>query len=157
MKIVNTYQQSFNTTAVSTYNYNWSIPRYLKSNPSNRFVVRISNVSINSTAVAPNLPVLVYMYHPNFCAGANNEVFTTTTSSYKSNRLLMGVFHTNANNANARNNMIIICDDMPLTPIEINAEAGLTGAPLTSGNVFVSIVLSIYEIEGDLDLSNIFV
>lgn len=157
MKIVNTYQQSFNNTAPNTYNYTWSIPRYLKSNPSNRFVVRISNVSIATSATGSNIPFMVYMYHPNFCAGANNEVFTTTTSSYKSNKLLMGVYHGTTNNANARNNMIIICDEMPLTPIEINAEAGLTGAPLTSGNVFVSIVLSIYEIEGDLDLSNIFV
>jgi len=97
------------------------------------------------------------MYHPNFCAGANNEVFTTTTSSYKNNKLLMGVYHSTANNANARNNMIIICDDMPLTPIEVNVEAALTGASPTAGNTIISIVLSIYEVEGDLDLSNIFV
>ncbi len=157
MKIVNTYQLSFNNTATSSYSYVWSIPRYLKSKQSNRFVVRISNVSISTTVATGFLPLLVYMYHPNFCSGANSEVFTTTTSSYKNNKLLMGAYHTTQNNANARNNMIIICDDMPLTPIEINVEQASTGAAPPAGNVFVAIVLSVYEVEGDLDLTNIFV
>ena len=157
MKIVNTFQQSFNSTATLTYNYTWILPRYMKSNLSNRFVVRISNVSIQTTSAAPNLPLLLYMYHPNFCAGANNEVFTTATSSYKNNKLLLGVYHTAVNNANARNNMVILCDDMPQTPIEINVEAGLTGGVPTAGNVIITVVLSIYEIEGDLDMSSIFV
>ena len=155
MKIVNTYQQNLTTTAITTYAWEWTLPRYMKSNPSNRFVVRISNASISASIVPPTTPYMLYMYHPNLCGGVDTQVFTSATAVTRYNKILVTPYYGTANNQNVRNNLVILCDDMPVTPIQVNVEVSGTGA-VPTGNVHINIVLAIYEIEGDIDITSIF-
>jgi len=157
MKIVNTYQQTISTSAATTYAWDWTIPRYMKSKPGNRFIVRISNASISTTVTPITTPLMLYMYHPNLCGGVNTQVFTTGTDVTTYNKILVTPYYTTANNSNTNNKLVILCDDMPLTPINLNVEFSGTGSAPTSGNVFIAVVLAIYEIEGDIDITNIFI
>ena len=155
MKIVNTYQQTFITGTNATYAWDWTISRYMKSKPSNRFIVRISNASVSSSSTITT-PLMIYMYHPNFCGGVDTQVYTSATAVTRYNKILVTPYYTTANNTNTNNKLVILCDEMPLTPINLNVEYSGTGlAP--DGNVYINIVLAIYEIEGDIDITNIFI
>lgn len=121
----------------------------MKSKPSNRFIVKISNASISTDATITT-PLMLYMYHPSLCGGVDTQVLTSASAVTTYNKILVTPYHSAENNSNANNQQISLCDEMPLTPINFNVEYSGTGlAP--NNNVFITVVLAIYEIEGDVD------
>jgi hypothetical protein len=150
MKVVKTYQQALVTSAAATYAWDFTLARYMKSNPSNHFIVKLSSTHISTTATITT-PLLLYMYHPSLCGGTNTQVLTSASATTTYNKLLVAPYYTSNNNLDANNQITLLCDEMPLTPIQLNVEYSGTGLAPTSGNVFISVTLAIYEVEGDIE------
>jgi hypothetical protein len=144
MKVLAVYQQAFTAITATTYSFEWTLPRVIKSKQSSKFLVKISNCQISTSATAP---VFLFMSHPELTGRANTRESGATIIS---NKALLTTFYS-ASVANAKNEVVFMTNEMPLTPIILNTETTSGANPSTTVNFTVQMV--IYEIDGDVDIA----
>lgn len=146
------YQQAFSANSLaSVRDYEWVIPRVMKSKPTNRFLIKLTNIQASTNTT--NDSSIIYMYHPELTGRSNTQV-VTTTSTINNKCLLTVVYSTSLTSANInqQNNLLFLVDNIPTTPILLNMESGTAAAP-TGTKIMFAVQLIIYEIEGDIATS----
>jgi hypothetical protein len=144
MPVLAVYQQCFGATELTTYAWTFQFRRVFKTTPNSRFVIKLNYHSSSANALSPatsNNQNLIYLYSPELCANASNTLRTPTGIVTNNKIALQSTFTPQT---------IFVCNEFPLSPIQLNAEYTSTQLAPTGGTINYTLMFTIYEIDGDI-------